>query len=349
MKFHVDGELADLRSGAREAMAGLWTVRSLLEAEHRDSAYRSLSRLGWLDSIGDGHHAGPQDCIRACIVAEELGRAMAPVGFAELYAARSLGLASDASGPLADGLQAGDAVVAALAERGGWHPEHWEGRLNDVDGTGTKISCSGALRPDLVVLACVGAGGPDVMLASVEGLEPNAGLDLVRPNFSIRLREVCVLKRLRIEQPAAAIGRVLAAAEAVGAARKLLAYAVEYAGERQQFGVQIGSFQAVKHPLAEMHARLEVGQSLVYRAALGQTESGPRRELSASMAKAYVSEITTRLAQVALQTFGGIGFTWDHSVHLYYRRILHLREAFGTPAYHTTRIARLAFDQGVRL
>jgi hypothetical protein len=123
--------------------------------------------------------------------------------------------------------------------------------------------------------------------------------------------------------------------DALGAAARLLDMTVDYAGQRQQFGVPIGSFQAVKHHCANMAVGVEAGRSTLWASALSlDAGDGVERRRSASSGAAFAKSAASNVAQLALQVHGGIGFTWEHDLHLLLRRIK-VDEAFnGSPAEH---------------
>ncbi|MDE0517543.1 MAG: acyl-CoA dehydrogenase family protein, partial [Acidimicrobiaceae bacterium] len=117
-----------------------------------------------------------------------------------------------------------------------------------------------------------------------------------------------------------------------------------YAKERIQFGVPIGSFQAVKHKLANMYRDIERARVLVYYAALTLAEDHPDRTMAASMAKAAAGEAQRRCVQDGLQLAGGIGYTWEHDLHLFLRRAKVGELHFGSASHHRRKVARLAFQ-----
>ncbi len=133
----------------------------------------------------------------------------------------------------------------------------------------------------------------------------------------------------------------LASAEMLGAADHVLALAVQYAKDRVQFGKPIGSFQAVKHMLADALVDVEGMRSVVYYAAWCAAAEDPERTLSASMAKAWCSDASRRVMAVGLQVHGGIGFTWEHEMHLYLKRAQLDQVSYGDAAAHRDRIAAL--------
>jgi alkylation response protein AidB-like acyl-CoA dehydrogenase len=122
--------------------------------------------------------------------------------------------------------------------------------------------------------------------------------------------------------------RVAAAAEALGVAQRALDLGVEHAKTRHQFGKPIGTYQAVSHPLAQTYTDVELSRSLVYWAAWCVAELDERAELAAAAAKAFATEAAVAACERSIQLHGGIGFTWEHPLHRFYKRALWL-EGFG--------------------
>ncbi len=133
----------------------------------------------------------------------------------------------------------------------------------------------------------------------------------------------------------------LVSAEMLGAADHVLAETVQYAKDRVQFGKPIGSFQAVKHMLADALVDVEGMRSTAYYAAWCAAADDPERSLSASMAKAWCSDASRRVMAAGLQVHGGIGFTWEHDMHLYLKRAQLDQVSYGDAAAHRDRIATL--------
>ena len=135
-------------------------------------------------------------------------------------------------------------------------------------------------------------------------------------------------------------GALGAAALLVGLARRMLDLTVEYAKERRQFGVPIGSFQAVKHHLADAHIAIEFARPLVYRAAWSITEGDPDAATHVSMAKALASDAATLTASQALQCHGAIGYSYEYDLHLFMKRAWALAATWGDAAWHRARVGR---------
>jgi alkylation response protein AidB-like acyl-CoA dehydrogenase len=130
-------------------------------------------------------------------------------------------------------------------------------------------------------------------------------------------------------------------AECVGGAQKVLDLSVDYARQRIQFGRPIGSFQAVKHKCAEMLVDVELARSAMYYAAWAASDEPSELPLAASIAKAHCGEAYTRVASTGIHVHGGIGFTWEHDMHLYFKRAKVNEVFLGDPSYHRELVAEL--------
>ena len=130
------------------------------------------------------------------------------------------------------------------------------------------------------------------------------------------------------------------AAQLTGLARRMILMTVEYVAERRQFGVPVGSFQAVKHHLADARIALEFAQPLVYRAAWSMTHADPDASVHVSMAKAQASDAAALAARKALQCHGAIGYSFEHDLHLFLKRTWALAAAWGDAAWHRDRVGR---------
>jgi alkylation response protein AidB-like acyl-CoA dehydrogenase len=139
-------------------------------------------------------------------------------------------------------------------------------------------------------------------------------------------------------------GAALTAAYLVGVAHRMIDMAVGYAGERAQFGRPIGSFQAVKHQLADVLVAVEFARPPVYRAAYSLAGRAPTASRDASMAKAMASEAALRTARTTLQVHGAIGYTLEYDLHLWMRRAWSLAAAWGDAAHHQRRVAAALLD-----
>jgi alkylation response protein AidB-like acyl-CoA dehydrogenase len=136
------------------------------------------------------------------------------------------------------------------------------------------------------------------------------------------------------------LAAIALAAEQVGGAQLCLEMAVQYAKDRVQFGRPIGSFQAIKHKCADMLLEVESAKSAAYYAGWAAAEDNDEVPVVASLAKAYCSDAYFHAAAENIQIHGGIGFTWEHDAHLYFKRAKSSELLFGDPAYHRELLAQ---------
>jgi alkylation response protein AidB-like acyl-CoA dehydrogenase len=148
----------------------------------------------------------------------------------------------------------------------------------------------------------------------------------------------------RVITHALQVGSALLAIEQVGAGQHLLDLSVEYAKSRLQFGRQIGSFQAVKHKLADLLVDLEHARSTAYHAVWALTDGSDDPALATSIAQATASAALLRIAKDTIQVLGGIGFTWEHQAHLYFKRASTDAALLGSAEQHRSRVAELVLD-----
>jgi len=252
---------------------------------------------------------------------EETGRA-ALAGPVVETAAVAVPLLRDA-GRDATRIAAGDAVVAAAL---------------DPSALGRAPLVPYADLADLVVLG-EGTAVHVVERAQI-ALEPRASVDGSRRLFEVRWRptEATRLAGGALAGDAFDRGALGTSAQLVGLAQHLVDVTVEYAKHREQFGVPIGSFQAVKHHLADAALDLEFARPLVYRAAHSVAHADPERAVHVSMAKARASDAALLAARVALQVHGAIGYTTEYDLHLWMKRAWALAASWGDAAWHRHRI-----------
>jgi alkylation response protein AidB-like acyl-CoA dehydrogenase len=303
--------------------------------------------------------------VELAVVVEELGRVVAPgplLATCSQFApaireagtpeqrARFLGdvAAGRITGALAVAEADGDWSAAAIRAEAIAEGEGWRlrGRKEYV--------ADGATADEVVVAARLpGTAGSDgIGLFVVPGAElrpiPAEPLDATFPVATLELDDVRVGADRALGQPGQA-GRALersveeatvsVALLTVGVCQSILTMTLDYAKVREQFGVPIGSFQAVKHKLADLFIAVERARVLAYFAALTIAEDDARRTLATSMAKAAAGECQRPVVQDGLQLHGGIGYTWEHDLHLYLKRAKAGEGQFGPAAYHRARIA----------
>ena len=257
-----------------------------------------------------------------------------------------LGVVSEAHGYAGSALPIADAAIAcwllALSEHG-HAAEVAEGR--SLYGVSGRLSSAGSSMPvplgpelDGLVMVEAGEGVDHVTVLDRPRMNVMATVDLTR-SWS-RLDSDSEGERRTVPQGTAAfVSQALAvhrALDAIGGAARLLEMAVAYAGQREQFGAVIGSFQAVKHHCANMAVAVEAGRATLWAAAVALTPAAPadRRARAVAAAAGYAKAAASRVASLALQVHGGIGFTWEHDLHLFLRRIKVDEAMNGSVAHH---------------
>ncbi|HUP34264.1 MAG TPA: acyl-CoA dehydrogenase [Candidatus Limnocylindria bacterium] len=375
MNFGFNEEQELLRNTARkffENECGSDTVRRLMETPEGISAelWKKLAEQGWLGLIYpepyDGVGLGLVDLV---VLMEEMGRAVAPGPYFSTVLLGGLAIL-EAGGDAQrkewlPRIAAGDRRVALA-----WmEPSAQLGpagvTLTAVEKagrytlTGTKLFVHDAHTADALVVAArtrPGAGAEGVSLfllpKGARGLEVTLlpTMDQTRKLCEVVLSDVTVGADALLGVAGAGwppLARVLdratvaLCAEMCGGAQKVLDMTVEYAKIRQAFGRPIGSYQGVKHRAADMLVDVENSKSITYYAAWALDEGSPEAPLAVSMAKAYVSDAYRRVAAAGIQLHGGIGFTWEHDLHLYFKRAKGSEFTFGDATHHRERVAQL--------
>lgn len=257
----------------------------------------------------------------------------------------------------ASGGDARDALLGDLVE--GTRTAAFAASAESVRADGSTVT--GEVGPvvdagaaDVLLVAAVAGDG--VGLYAVEGgatgveRTPLVTLDLTRPQAAVTLSGAPATliagpdEAPRVIEHALHVGAALMAVEQVGAAAHLLDLAVEYAKSRLQFGRPIGSFQAVKHRLADMLVDAEHARSTAYHAVWALADGSDDAELSTAIAQATCSAALSRIAADTIQVLGGIGFTWEHQAHLYFKRAVTDAALLGSAEHHRNRVAELVLD-----
>jgi len=375
MNFGFNEEQELLRNTARKFFENECpsdTVRKLMETTEGMSAelWKKLAEQGWLGLIFpepyDGMALGLVDLV---VLMEEMGRAVAPGPYFSTVLLGGLAIleaGSDAQKKeWLPKIAAGDKRVAlawmepsaqlgpagvtlTAAEKGGTYTL-----------SGTKLFVHDAHTADALVVAArtrPGAGPEGVSLfllpKGTKGLAVTLlpTMDQTRKLCEVACSDVTVGADALLGAAGAGwtpLSRVLdratvaLCAEMCGGAQKVLDMTVEYAKIRQAFGRPIGSYQGVKHRAADMLVDVENSKSITYYAAWALDENSPEAPLAVSMAKAYVSDAFRRVAAAGIQLHGGIGFTWEHDLHLYFKRAKGSEFTFGDATHHRERVAQL--------
>ena len=376
MDFGFTDEQEALRKSAREFLTERSTtqlVRTLMDHKtgFDDGLWKEMSELGWMGiAIPEADGGLGLGMIELGILAEETGRALLPSPFYSSVGLAAPVIAAAAEGTvrkeLLGGIASGEArATVALAEAEG----RWDAagvktkavREGDVFTiTGTKVFVPDAhLAQEVVVVA-----------RTARAKDPREGISLFAVPTSdakVKIKTLDTIDRTRrlsrVRLSGATVGgdRLLGregegwplleraldraattlSAEATGLASKVLELSRDYAKERTQFDKPIGSFQAISHKIADMLLLTENARSNTYYAAWALEEGAPDAPLAAATAKVAGSEAARVVAQDGIQVHGGIGFTWEHDMHLYYRRAKWCELFLGDASVWRERIASL--------
>ncbi len=361
-------QLAESVRDFLEAECSVALVRQVVEdSKGSEELWEKMVELDWPAlAVAESEGGLGLGFVELAVVSEELGRAIAPGPFfstaAQFASALRLAGSSDQRrtflGPV---VREGMVGTLAVAEASGSFDTRAIEAVADADGPdfvlrGTKHFVTDGARADELVVAArlPGTSGDDGICLFVVPREsvrsaPIRNIDASRQYATVELDGAQVgpdrvlgspgdcarILRAILEEAAAALS-----AELVGTCQAMFDIVHAYVGQREQFGVKIGSFQAIKHKLADMYVALESARATAYFAALCIAEEDERRSLAVSMAKSSAGDCQKLLAQHAIQTLGGIGYTWEHDMHLYVKRAKASAALFGTTADHTERVAR---------
>jgi alkylation response protein AidB-like acyl-CoA dehydrogenase len=329
----------------------------------RDDLWKEMARLGWLGlAIPEAHGGSALGMVETAIVLEEMGRVAWPGPYLETVVAARAVQAAGTPAQQARWLPAiaggaARATIAFLDAQLDWHPEAATTRAERAPGgvrlSGTKQWVPWAHVADALLLPAREPEGLSLFLieAGTKGLSisPVPAIDPGMRWSTVTVDGVEVGADARMGAPGAAVailddllrwGAVGASAAMLGAARRCLDLSVEYAKVREQFGQPIGSFQAIRHRCADMLLEVENAHSATYYAAWAQDADAEDRALAASVAKAYVGDAARKVCGDAIQVHGGIGFTWEYDLHLYFKRAKALEATWGDADYHRELIVR---------
>jgi len=361
-----------LRRSAREFLAkecSSKVVRKLMDSPsaYDPALWKKIAALGWTALGIPEQYGGVGTFLDLVVVLEEAGRALLPgpffatMGLAvpALVEAGSEAQKKEALGAIAEG--AARATLAFTEPSGRWdaagvtltaRPSGGGWRLD-----GIKLFVPDAESADYIVVAARtrGEGEDGLTLFLVKGrpkgmtVTPLKTLDMTRRWDEVRFDGVELAAGSVMGAPDQAWPHLKRAlewataalcAEMMGGAQKVLEDSTEYAKTRQQFGKPIGIYQAVSHRLADMLVLSESGRSATYYAAWTVDADAPDRSLASSMAKAYVSDAYRKVAGDGIQVHGGIGFTWEHDMHLYFKRAKASEVTLGDATYHRELVAQ---------
>jgi alkylation response protein AidB-like acyl-CoA dehydrogenase len=366
-------EQDELRDGVRTMLARECPISLAREVVEKgatpDALWSQMVELGW-PALTVPERAGGlgMGAVELSVVVEELGRVLAPGPFLPTVT-QFAPVVAEAGSPeqqerFLGGIAAGDLTgTLALVEESGSVDAGQIATTATPDGDGfvlegaKKTVVEASTADEIAVIARTpgtrdddGVGAfvvarDDLRLDAIDALDPT------RPLARVVFDGVRIGADRALGQPgpatAAAVRRAVEVAttalavETVGAAQAIFDITLTYAKQREQFGAPIGSFQALKHKFADMFVALERARATSYFAALTIAEDDDRRALATSTAKAAAGDCAALLAKEGIQIHGGIGYTWEHDMHLYVRRVKSSSLLFGNAAQHRARVADL--------
>ncbi|MCD0482573.1 acyl-CoA/acyl-ACP dehydrogenase [Streptacidiphilus sp. ASG 303] len=358
----------DLRASVRALLADRCPPAAVLAraegpAPYDGKLWHALAReLGAAGLQVPEEHGGAGATLReTAVVLEELGRAAAPTPFLGSAVLATTALLACAGGAellaeLAAGERTAALAVPLAAAPGTGFP--WAGLPQTVraDGagalTGRVAAVADAAAADVLLVPAAGPDGPGLYAVEADAaglaVAPRTSLDLTRPLADLALHGVPARRLAGPAEAPAAVERALLtgagllASEQLGIAEWCLATTTAYLKERRQFGRPVGSFQAVKHRLADLWLEAAGARAAARGAADALARGAEDAPLAVAVAQAYCGDAAVRAAEECVQLHGGIGMTWEHPAHLYLKRAKADQIALGTPGRHRAALAVLA-------
>lgn len=373
MDFGFSEEQDELRAAVRDYLSREFPIsfaRQSVEsgAAFSREAWRGLCGLGWTGlAVPEELGGSGLSLLDLTLALEEAGSVAMPgpfVSTVSLAVPLLLAAANEYQcATLIPEIVSGERLVAcAIAEKAGrWSGDSIQASARP-DGAGfvlngLKMFVPDADAADTIVVATRLDGGlgffaipsdtPGLVVSAMRTVDATRSLATVSLS-EVRVADACLLggKPLREDELDAVVdhAKVALAAQMVGAADRVLAMTVEYVELREQFGRTIATFQAVQHRCADMKVAVEHARSLVYYAAWACDTLAPDRHLAAAMAKAFASDACPSVAADAVQLHGGIGFTWEHDLHIYFKRLKADEQTYGGATVNRELVARLLED-----
>lgn len=352
MHFDLLDEQKQFENGVERLLASVVDLPTMTRGAAEIDAIRDqlaprLAEAGAAAVLAPGSRGGlGMGLLSLCVLADAFGRHAAPTGV--LQSAVAAWLVAEAGDDSLrerwlEPLIAGEASAAFALNEGPavWAP--WEWRARSADAEVRKLNVEGADRAQLIIAGLAGGGLVALDAADVK-IEPAAQppLDMTRPTFNLAFAPSAgrTLQAGFADRLYDAL-LVLTAADASAAGRKTYEMAVDYAKVREQFGRPIGSFQALKHQLANQAVEIEPARFLCWYAAHAWDQIPHAAPRAAALAKAHAGDVAVKTARAALEAHGGIGYTWDYPLHLLLKRAMHDRMMLGSSAMLRRRVGEL--------
>ncbi len=321
--------------------------------------WQQIVELGWTAvCVPEAAGGVGMPLVAAVALAEEAGKAAFPSPLISTFCATFVlnAVASDAAMKALAEIATGTPTVLAVTNRtGSWEPEDTDVVIENGKLNGTAWYVQDARKADRYLVSARSAAGVGLYLveasASDINVVPDGIIDLTRDQAHIEFNNSNCVEMAAPGNGDTALAKAIPAilavlsADMVGAGEWLLQTTVEYAKTRVQFDRPLGFFQAVKHPLVNVMLDIDRAKSLTYSAACAFDCNEDDAELNARMAKAQASDMAVFSASRAVQFHGGIGFTWECFVHIFFKRQMHNQVLFGDAKYQRTKIADMVIGK----
>ncbi len=349
-KFFADNATADK---IHTQVADDFNIHRDIESIWDRDLWRQITELGWTAACVPEEAGGiGMPLVAAVALAEEAGKAAFPSPLIATFNATFVlnACGTDAAKAALSQIAGGQAASLAITnERGSWEPTDTDVSVADGKLSGTAWFVQDAQKADFFVVAAKGSEGVGLFTVEAQDsgitITPDGIIDLTRDQAHINFDNVTATEVAACGSGDTVLSTAtpailcITAADMVGSGEWLLQTTTEYASTRVQFDRPLGFFQAVKHPLVNVMIEIDQAKSLTYNAACAYAEEPENAERFARMAKAAASDMAIFSASRAVQFHGGIGFTWECYVHLFFKRQMHNQVLFGDAKYQRAKLA----------
>lgn len=369
MEFELSKPQKLLQKSARDLFARACPAKRVRELMATDTAldaelWNAVADQGWCGAHLSEEHGGlGLGMVELAVIAEEMGRACYPGPFlGTVWAATLIAEAKPASEHL-QSMAAGEAkgAVALIEKDASWNPADVRVQATK-EGKGYKLTGRKCFVSDAAVahvIVCVARVGDSLALLAVPAkssavsITQTPSLDQTRKIYDVSFEGVAISEEdvLAVGEAASRalarsmqVGTLVACADMLGGMQWIIEHTAEYAKTRQQFGKVIGSFQAVQHMCADMLLWTESSRSATYYASWALDAEPESAARVVATAKVYASDASREVANRGVQVHGGIGFTWEHDLNLYYKRSKASEILFGDASHHRAQLADLVFS-----
>ena len=373
MDFGFSEEQDLLRQSAADFLSNecpMTYVRQMMDDEHgySDDLWKKMAELGWMGLIAPEEYGGAGlSMVDLVVVLEEMGKVVLPGPFFSTVALGGLCVQEAGSDEqkktLLPGIASGQTkITLAFLEKNARWDESGVNLSAEKDGSGYTLSGVKLFVPDAHVadhIICAARTSEGVTLFLIDRQQAGVGTRLLKTMDQTRKLCEVTLENVQVGDDAvlgtpgqgwALLARIIdqskvaLSAEMCGGAQQVLDMSVEYAKVREQFGRPIGSFQAIQHKCADMLVQVESAKSATYYAAWAVANDASDAALAAAMAKAYCSDAYRKVTNEGIQVHGGIGFTWEHDMHIYFKRAKGSEVTFGDATWNRELVAQHTLD-----